>query len=78
LKPFAERGGESVTADSQGNVYVANGQVFVYDKSGRTIGRIDVPERPTQLLFGGPDRGTLFIFTHHTLYAVKTKAPGEK
>jgi sugar lactone lactonase YvrE len=57
---------------------VANGQVFVYDKSGRTIGRIDVPERPTQLLFGGPDRGTLFIFTHHALYAVKTKAPGEK
>jgi sugar lactone lactonase YvrE len=78
LKPFAERGGESVTVDSQGNVYVANGQVFVYDKSGNNIGRIDVPERPTQLLFGGPDRGTLFIFTHQALYAVKTKAPGEK
>ncbi len=77
LQPFAERGGESVTADSAGNVYVANGQIFVYDKTGRTIGRIDVPERPLQVVFGGSDRRTLFIVTHHTLYAVKTREPGE-
>ena len=77
LQPFAERGGESVAADSAGHVYVANGQIFVYDKTGKAIGRIDVPERPLQLLFGGPDRRTLFILTHHTLYAVKTREPGE-
>jgi hypothetical protein len=77
LQPFAERGGESVAVDSAGNVYVANGQIFVYDPAGKMIAEIDVPERPTDLLFGGPDRGTLFILTHHTLYAVKTRAPGE-
>lgn len=77
LQPFAERGGESVTADTAGNVYVANGQIFVYDKTGKTIGRIDVPERPLQVVFGGPERRTLFIVTHHTLYAVKTREPGE-
>ncbi len=77
LEPFAERGGESVTADTAGNVYVANGQIFVYDRTGRTIGQIDVPERPLQVVFGGPDRRTLFIVTHHTLYAVKTREPGE-
>jgi sugar lactone lactonase YvrE len=76
LKVFAERGGESVAADAAGNVYVANGQIFVYDKTGTPIGRIDVPERPIQLVFGGPDRRTLFILGHHTLYAVRTKAPG--
>ena len=74
---FAERGGESVAADSAGNVYVANGQIFVYDASGRPTGRIDVPERPVQILFGGADRRTLFILTHHALYSVTTRAPGE-
>ena len=71
LKPFANRGGESVTVDGQGRVYVANGQVFVYAADGREAGRIDVPERPLQILFGGPDRRTLFILTHHALYAAR-------
>jgi sugar lactone lactonase YvrE len=77
LKPFVERGGESVTVDSDGNVYVVNGQVFVYDRAGQPIAQIDVPERPVDVLFGGPDRRTLFILAHHTLYAVKTRLAGE-
>jgi hypothetical protein len=55
LKPFAARGGESVAVGPDGRVYVANGQVFVYGADGRELGRIDVPERPLQILFGGPD-----------------------
>jgi sugar lactone lactonase YvrE len=74
LHVFAERGGESATADAAGNVYVANGQIFVYDKTGKQLGRIDVPERPLQLIFGGADRRTLFILTHHALYAVRTRS----
>jgi sugar lactone lactonase YvrE len=77
LQPFVDRGGESVAADAAGNVYLANGQIFVFDRSGKAVGRIDVPERPIQLLFGGSDRRTLFVLTHHALYAVRTKAPGE-
>ena len=69
LQPFADRGGESVVADASGRVFVANGQVFAYAADGRALGRIDVPERPLQLLIGGPDRRTLFILTHHALYA---------
>ena len=69
LKPFAARGGESVAAGPDGRVYVANGQVFVYAADGREVGRIDVPERPLQLLFGGADGRTLFILTHHALYS---------
>jgi hypothetical protein len=69
LQPFANRGGESVAADAKGNVYIANGQIFVYNSSGRQIARIDVPERPLDILFGGSGHRTLFILTHHTLYA---------
>jgi hypothetical protein len=76
LKVFAERGGESVAEDSAGNVYVANGQVFVYDKSGKQIGMIEVPERPLQILFGGTDRRTLFILAHHALFAVRVRNAG--
>lgn len=70
LEPFANRGGESVARGPDGKVYVANGQVWVYDADGKEAGRIDVPERPLQLLFGGKDGRTLFILTHHTLYSV--------
>lgn len=76
LVPFAERGGESVTVDEAGNVYVANGQVFVYSPAGELIGQIDVPERPVQVLFGGPDRRTLFMLGRHALYAVETRHAG--
>lgn len=71
LKPFANRGGESVAVDERGRVFVANGQVFVYASDGTELGHIAVPDRPLQILFGGPDRRTLFILTHHALYAAR-------
>jgi hypothetical protein len=71
LRPFANRGGEGVAQGPDGRVYVAKGQVFIYAQDGKEVGRIDVPERPLQLLFGGPDKRTLFILTHHALYSVR-------
>jgi hypothetical protein len=71
LKIAAERGGESVARDSTGNLYVANGQVFVYGPDGKQVRQIDVPERPLQLVIGGHDGRTLFVLTHHTLYAIR-------
>ena len=71
LKPFAERGGESVAVDARDNVYITNGQIFVYSPAGKLIAQIDVPERPIDIVFGGVDRRTLFILAHHALFAVK-------
>ncbi|WP_369059004.1 glycosyl hydrolase family 28-related protein [Caulobacter sp. 73W] len=70
LKVFANRGGESVAVDRRGRVFVANGQIFQYGPDGRLAARIDVPERPLQLIFGGEGDKTLFVLTHHSLYAV--------
>ena len=72
-KPFTQRGGESVAVDLHGNVYVANGQIFVYAPTGHQIAEIDVPERPLQLIFGGPGRRTLFILAHHALFAAQVR-----
>lgn len=76
LKLFVEEGGESVTQDVNGNVYLAAGNVFVYDNAGKQIDEINVPERPIDLIFGGEDGKTLFILTHHALYAVRTRYKG--
>jgi hypothetical protein len=72
LKLFTERGGESVTMDNKGNVYIAAGEIFAYNPSGHLIDTIDVPERPSQLLFGGRDGRTLFVLARSSLYAVQT------
>jgi sugar lactone lactonase YvrE len=70
---FAERGGESVAADPQGNVYVAAGQIYVYNPAGELIDTIEVPERPIQLIFGGADRRTLFIAARTSLYSLRIR-----
>jgi polygalacturonase len=74
---FAEQGGESVTADSRGNVYIAAGQIYVYDPAGKLIDTIEVPERPIQLVFGGEDHKTLFIAARTSLYSVRTRYSGK-
>ncbi len=73
---FAEDGGEAVAQDKNGDVYLAAEQVLVYSPDGRFLGRIDVPERPIDLVFGGSDHRTLYILTHASLYAVQIKIPG--
>jgi sugar lactone lactonase YvrE len=76
VKLFAEQGGEGVAVDSQGNVYIASGHIYVYNPAGTLIDTIEVPERPLQLAFGGKDGQTLFIPARSSLYAVRTRFKG--
>jgi hypothetical protein len=76
LKLFAERGGEAVTSDSDGDVYIAAGQIYVYSKGGELLSTVRVPERPLSLVFGGADRKTLFIAARTSLYAVRLRLGG--
>jgi sugar lactone lactonase YvrE len=75
---FAHQGGEGVAVDEGGNVYIAAGQIFVYNAEGRLMETIDVPERPLQLVFGGADGKTLFIPARSSLYALHTRFAGRK
>jgi len=74
---FADRGGNSVVVDADGNVYIASGNVDVYDHTGRHLGTLETPERATSLAFGGRDHKTLFIGARSSLYAIATNARGQ-
>ncbi|MGD8781341.1 MAG: glycosyl hydrolase family 28-related protein [Ignavibacteria bacterium] len=75
-KLFAERGELDVAVDSEGNIYIPAGSIFVYDKSGNQIDEIKVPERPANVVFGGKDRSTLYITARSSLYKIELKTRG--
>jgi len=73
---FNERGGTSVVTDVDGNVYLAEGQVWIRDRNGKPLGVLEIPERPGSLAFGGADRRTLYVAARTSLYSIRTKAEG--
>jgi sugar lactone lactonase YvrE len=76
FKTFVQQGGESVAQDTAGNVYLAAGELYVYNPQGRLIDTIPTPERPIQIVFGGKDGRTLFITARGSLYSVRTRIAG--
>ena len=73
------RGGpDGMTVDERGNVYAAGqGAVWVWDKNGLFITRIDVPENPSNCAFGGKDRKTLYITARTSLYRIRLNVRGK-
>jgi SMP-30/Gluconolactonase/LRE-like region len=69
VRLFANQEGESIAVGSDGKVYVAAGEIYVYRPDGTPAGEIDVPERPISIVFGGMDRQTLFILARTSLYS---------
>jgi len=59
--------------DIQGNVYVADGEVYIYNKEGKQTGFIHIPERPSTIVFGGKEGKTLFITGRSALYRFEEK-----
>jgi gluconolactonase len=74
---FCSRGSDGMTIDAQGNLYLTGHGVFIYDKWGKQIGHIDVPEAWVgNLCFGGKDRKTLFLAASKGLYAIQMTVTG--
>lgn len=68
---FVEWGEFGSAVDKKGNLYVADGQILVFDEQGTMISKINVPERPSTITFGGKDRSTLFITGRSSLFNVR-------
>jgi gluconolactonase len=72
-KLFAESGSDGLKVDEKGNVYLTAGGVRVYDREGKHLGTIQVPEGPSNLAFDGK---TLYITARTSLYMLPMKVGG--
>lgn len=76
-KLFAPMGSDGMTIDHKGNVYLTGNGVTVFNKKGEQIAHIPIDEKWTaNVVFGGPDRKTLFITAMDSVYGLKMKVKG--
>ena len=74
---FCKLGSDGVTIDAEGNVYLTGNGVTVFDKSGKQIENIKVPEGWTaNVCFGGKDMHMLFITASKGLYSISMRVKG--
>ncbi|MEX2214159.1 MAG: SMP-30/gluconolactonase/LRE family protein [Phycisphaeraceae bacterium] len=77
-KLFCDEGSDGMTLDEQGNVYLtpAAKAVHVYNPEGKLIEKIETPEPPANLTFGGKERKTLLITARKYLLSVEMAVKG--
>ena len=79
---FAEYRCDGMTLDENGNLYLCTGNagsgVVVFDKNGEEMGKIELPENPSNACFGGKDYRTLFITATNGLYSLEMNVRGDR
>ena len=74
---FCALGSDGMTIDTEGNLYLTGHGVTVFDKTGKQIDQIDVPEKwSANVCFGGADHQTLFITATESLYSIQLRVKG--
>ena len=74
---FCKLGSDGMTIDEDGDLYLCGRGVTVFDKTGRQIQHIDVPEPWTaNVCLGGKDHRTLFITASKSLYSIRLHIQG--
>lgn len=74
---FCENGSDGMTLDEQENVYLTGNGVIVYNRAGKKVAYIPVPEKWVgNLCFGGRHRKTLFITASAGLYVLPMNVKG--
>jgi sugar lactone lactonase YvrE len=70
---FAEKGEFSTAMDVDGNVYVADGNIYVFNQSGEQVKYLEIPERPVTITIGGKNKDLLFVTTSDRLFSLDLK-----
>ena len=74
---FTNKGGDGITLDERGNLYICGNGVFVFNPEGKQIAHIPVPEKWTaNACFGGKHRDVLFLTAGVAVYTLKMKVKG--
>lgn len=76
-KLFCKMGSDGMTIDSEGNVYLTNHGVSIFNPDGEQIEHIPIDQKWTgNVCFGGADRQTLFITASKAVYTLRTRVKG--
>ena len=82
-KIFVETGKDStdgIRCDTDGNLWASaqrgTNSIAVYNVESKLIGRIYLPEVPSNLTFGGQKKNRLFITASRSIYSIYTDATG--
>ncbi len=76
---FCNLGSDGMTIDNEGNIYLTGKGVTVFDKTGKQIEQIPVPEGWTaNITFGGQNRDLLFITASKSVYGIKMRVKGAR
>jgi gluconolactonase len=68
---------DGMKVDEQGNILVTGRRgIWVWDKSGRHLVTIFMPEQPANLSWGDRDRGAPYITATTSVYRLRTKTHG--
>lgn len=68
---------DGMKVDSKGNLWsTGQGGVWVFDKTGKHLGTIKLPEVPANCAWGDKDGKTLYITAQTSLYRIRTNARG--
>lgn len=79
VEPSQARRPDGLKSDIEGNVYVAvvgGPGVWVFDRQGRQLGVIPVPEPAANVAFGDADGRTLYITATTSLYRLRLRHRG--
>jgi len=75
MKKFIDMGGDGMSMDDQGNIYISNGLgVTAFDPNGNKI--FNVPGGATNNVFGGPNNKLLFITAVDRVTSLKMNVKG--
>lgn len=67
---FVPKGSDGMTLDRDGNLYLTSGAVEGYDPSGKLIGRVKLPQAPTNVCIYGPEGRVLFVTARKSIYSI--------
>jgi gluconolactonase len=69
---------DGMKVDVEGRVYCTGpGGTWVFAPDGKRLGIIRTPEVPANIAFGGPDLRTVFLTARTSIYALRSKVPGQ-
>lgn len=68
---------DGMKTDKDGKLYAAGpGGIWIWDKDGKYLDKIPVPETPANLTWGGSDGKMLYITARTSIYKVRLKVGG--